>query len=115
MLDIKSQVNGNARERGLTGSFIVVNVNSFQLERAVTNIFAFWINSMFIRDDFPKLVNRENSKNQCAENCSEPAKPIRDRGLCKGAVHVSHYAAAGSLQSWRLPAVKKSAQKDKFK
>lgn len=47
----------------LTGSLVVVDIDAFQLKGAVTDIFAFWVNSMFVGNDLPKLFSR----NQIAE------------------------------------------------
>jgi hypothetical protein len=38
-----------------TGSLVVVNVDAFQLEGAVANVFAFWVNAMFVGNDLPEL------------------------------------------------------------
>ena len=36
-------------------SFVVVNIDSFELKIVVAGVCARWINAMFVRDDFPEL------------------------------------------------------------
>jgi len=38
-----------------TSSFIIVNINSFELKIGVTMISTGWVNSVFIGDDFPEF------------------------------------------------------------
>ena len=45
----------------LTGGLIVVDIDAFQLQRAVANILAFWVHAMFVRDDLPKLYKISNN------------------------------------------------------
>lgn len=38
-----------------TGGFVVVNVDSLQLEVRITMVSSSGVNAMFVRDDFPEL------------------------------------------------------------
>merc|ERR1712240_11307 len=38
-----------------TGSFIVVNIDSFQLRITIANVCSSWVDTMLIRNNFPKF------------------------------------------------------------
>ena len=45
----------SARNVTATGCFVEVNVDAFELEVRVTVVGTSWVNSVFIRDDFPEF------------------------------------------------------------
>jgi hypothetical protein len=99
----------------LTWSLIVINIDSLKLKVAVTDVFALWIYSMFIGNDFPELIKNARDLLSIRHIQKKPIKklvwtgtaswranPTRNRGLepatqgrhgCGWLIHVSgHYA-----------------------
>lgn len=48
----------------LTGSFIIINVDPFQLQFALSRVNSTGVNAVFFRDNFPKLEKKCSTINQ---------------------------------------------------